>query len=364
MGYAYMQEAPEYADYVSFNHCTFLNTVMYTLESSYWWNLSVTNCIFHNAYMVGDQPSGDGTNMTPGGGTVNIDSVAGLSFTVPFTDDRTAAPNLQRHILFSNCSYSHDSWLYDYIANNPYNQTLSSDSSKIHRMPMMSTKTYHFFVDSTAGQKNFPYMWEANLLPLDTMSTTYNRPVSYSATYDPQFYLPPTNIDSIKGFLLGRWYNGFNINWAFNPQDDVNQIWPMNEDLSYTNTTIKTAAMGGYPLGDLYRWWGPLSASGEDHYTPWKAQAATEHSQISNWLANGLVTGVSKVEPNLPKKFDLGQNFPNPFNPTTQIVYSVPRKGVVSLKVYNLLGQEVATLFEGERQPGTYNVRFDAHQLS
>jgi hypothetical protein len=75
-------------------------------------------------------------------------------------------------------------------------------------------------------------------------------------------------------------------------------------------------------------------------------------------------------------------NYPNPFNPTTVISYSVPSNteqdlvsnGVrdgqlpvtssVSLKVYNLLGQEVATLFEGIRQPGNYEVTFDGSGLA
>ena len=59
----------------------------------------------------------------------------------------------------------------------------------------------------------------------------------------------------------------------------------------------------------------------------------------------------------------LFQNYPNPFNPTTQIAYSVPKSDYVSLKVYNLLGQEITTLFEGYRRAGNYEVTFDATGL-
>ena len=75
-----------------------------------------------------------------------------------------------------------------------------------------------------------------------------------------------------------------------------------------------------------------------------------------------------------PKEFVLYQNYPNPFNPTTKIKYSIPTPpssspllkgrnevGFVSLKVYDVLGNEVATLVNEEKQPGVYEVEFDSH---
>ena len=66
----------------------------------------------------------------------------------------------------------------------------------------------------------------------------------------------------------------------------------------------------------------------------------------------------------LPEAFELQQNFPNPFNPSTRIRYAVTEQAHVRLSVYNSLGQHVSTLVNGNRSPGWYNVTFDASGLS
>ena len=65
-----------------------------------------------------------------------------------------------------------------------------------------------------------------------------------------------------------------------------------------------------------------------------------------------------------PLSFNLDQNYPNPFNPTTNIKFSVPESGNVKLSVYNLVGEEVAVLVNGFSQAGTFEVTFDASNLS
>jgi Secretion system C-terminal sorting domain len=72
------------------------------------------------------------------------------------------------------------------------------------------------------------------------------------------------------------------------------------------------------------------------------------------------------VEVNLNQRveFSLRQNYPNPFNPTTKIEYTIPQDGVVKIKVFNLLGQEVASLVNGLQTQGTHDVTFDADKIS
>ena len=71
-----------------------------------------------------------------------------------------------------------------------------------------------------------------------------------------------------------------------------------------------------------------------------------------------------KKENTVVKSFELSQNFPNPFNPSTEIKFSVLKDGMVSLKVYNMLGQEVATLVNQNLTAGAYSTNFDASKLS
>lgn len=66
----------------------------------------------------------------------------------------------------------------------------------------------------------------------------------------------------------------------------------------------------------------------------------------------------------LPAEFNLAQNYPNPFNPTTTIQYSIPKSVNVEIKVYDVLGNEVATLVNEEKPAGVYEVEFDASNLS
>jgi hypothetical protein len=355
-GYAYMQETPEYGDHISFNHCTFANTMMFTLESNYWWWLSITNCVFLNSFLYGDIPSGDGANHFGNGGMINIDSVASFRTTLlpapTFSDTSTAPSALQRHILVANNSYGHEKWYTDYLAKNPYMPP--GDTDKIHRMPAMSGKTMRFFTGTTNGKKNFPYMNLINMYP--PVDTNAEWPPTYNPAGDPGMILNPENIDSIKAFLLGRWSTGVNVNWAFDINSDIQQLWPMDEDLSFTNATFKTAAMGSFPLGDLYHWW-------PTKYTAWLAQAAQERTNILNMQTNG-VTGVDQYQTTIPLTYELSQNYPNPFNPTTSIDFRLPVRSDVRLVLMNILGQEVKVIASGTYAAGSHSVTLDASSLA
>ncbi len=76
------------------------------------------------------------------------------------------------------------------------------------------------------------------------------------------------------------------------------------------------------------------------------------------------LTPVKSEYNNIPLDFILEQNYPNPFNPSTKINFSIPKSDFVTLKVYNMLGQEVATLVNRQMSAGKYSVEFNASNLT
>lgn len=85
----------------------------------------------------------------------------------------------------------------------------------------------------------------------------------------------------------------------------------------------------------------------------------------AGWSRISIVTSVKEIVNNaIPSQFELYQNYPNPFNPSTTIKYSLPEGGNVRLTIYNMLGQEVATLINGFKSAGTYSVTWNASNLA
>lgn len=108
-----------------------------------------------------------------------------------------------------------------------------------------------------------------------------------------------------------------------------------------------------------------LLAAGSDYY--WHVMAFNSDDSGSYTAPDSFTTGseITDVRQSIkiPAGFSLSQNYPNPFNPTTRIDYSIAKRSHVTLEVFNVLGEKVATLFSGEEQPGKYSADFDGSSL-
>ena len=135
-------------------------------------------------------------------------------------------------------------------------------------------------------------------------------------------------------FAIG---NLFQSNWAsriFNP---------------LINSIGETLISDNLPIGQLYGY---------------VRKVANLWADPSLKLKYDTTVGVEKVEEEIPQSFSLYQNYPNPFNPNTTISYSVTQDGFVKLAVYNMVGEEVATLVNNTQKAGKYDVTFNASKLS
>lgn len=146
-----------------------------------------------------------------------------------------------------------------------------------------------------------------------------------------------------KGSL---WY-GFDVTTG----ELVNTIG-MAYDTSKTETENRAAGTSLSPRGAAW------SNDGSKMYL-----ADFDNNNILVWNYEEVVS-VKELSSELPVKYELSQNYPNPFNPSTSIQFQLPASSDVTLKVFNVLGQEVATLVNEKMGAGSYEYNFDASNLS
>jgi hypothetical protein len=129
----------------------------------------------------------------------------------------------------------------------------------------------------------------------------------------------------------------------WNAPGEFNMVW-----------TQKTPGSSG-----LYAFPGRDGAAGVDTVRTFQV-----FLRVSPIVIDTTAVSVGEAEPGKPGVFRLSQNYPNPFNPATRIDYTVSKAGPVTIKVYNMLGQEVATLLNESLSPGSYSVDFNGATLA
>lgn len=148
----------------------------------------------------------------------------------------------------------------------------------------------------------------------------------------------------------------YEINWSSNDVINIKIEYSLNNGASW-NTVIET-----YPSTGVYNWTVPNIAT---------IQALIRISDVAMPSISDICNGTFRInhvtdienENRSLEEYQLLQNFPNPFNPTTKIYYQLPYTTFVKLKVFDLLGNEIAMLVDEEQYQGKYQVEFEAKDL-
>ena len=163
---------------------------------------------------------------------------------------------------------------------------------------------------------------------------------------------PPNNTSNIPVDTVVSWYStpgatSYDLIMARSADFNTGSIV-----VDVTNVTDTFYAVNGLAFNAL-------------HY--WKVRGTNQYGKgnfSDAWRFKTVL--VSDVDDSgiLPTEYVLEQNYPNPFNPSTNFVIKIAKSGYTTLRIYNLLGQEVALVVNEELSPGVYSFNFDASELS
>jgi len=187
----------------------------------------------------------------------------------------------------------------------------------------------------TPGNGKLQYMADIDVAPGGSVVCSY---------YDQRNTTKP-----VTEFWLSSSTNGGNL-WV---------------DVPVSDHTFTPAPIQNLVFGYQGDYTGITTAAGK----VWPFWADNSSGIYQVWTAGITIIGIKPVGNSIPEKFSLEQNFPNPFNPTTRIRFSIPSVGngrdrSLHLKVYDILGREVTTLVNEELKPGTYEADFDGSNLT
>lgn len=191
----------------------------------------------------------------------------------------------------------------------------------------------------------------------------------------PVISLPINGADVYSTSPTLRWYlstsPGDAVTYSVIVRDSCNPVYAGQGYFSIqgiTTTSLNIPGSLGLTPGKTYFYEVIAIFSGVDSIES-AEQSFTIKSSLKRTCRTTLSsnTSIASAEFNndqVPKEFTVSQNYPNPFNPSTVISYSVPISSLVSIRVFNLLGQEVKTLINTERQAGYYTVQWNGDNNS
>lgn len=199
-------------------------------------------------------------------------------------------------------------------------------------------------VDQSYGLETIEY------LPSSSIVSIYRLPTSAYTGYKILSH-QLTTLHSIE------WFSGYNNNnpamFGWLTYGQIDSIFDAGGDGA---VTFISKAQQNIAAGDsAIMWIGISVGANESEMIANMSQAEAKYN---------LITNVKEISSSLPTDYRLEQNYPNPFNPSITIQFSIPQSEYVSLKIFDVLGNEVAELVSQELSAGSYDVQFNANNLS
>ena len=229
------------------------------------------------------------------------------------------------------------------------NWTIRDSGSTVYQVnPQYKTK-------SRSGKRSIAVSWYSSV------DSTGNNIVHISDAwlFTPRF---ATNNDSISFYATG----------GAQAYTDSIQIWVNTTTNNPEGTRVKIGSIV-WPNGSVYgrfqryryslsQFSGQTIAIGFRYYMNLQ-DANGLLVQLDDIYVGGSV-GIENISSDIPKSYKLSQNYPNPFNPVTNIAFDIPKSSYAVLRVFDMLGREVAMLINEKLDAGSYRVNFDASNLS
>jgi hypothetical protein len=170
-----------------------------------------------------------------------------------------------------------------------------------------------------------------------------------ATAYVPEYV--PVELISFKGSAIGN---------------EVTLNWITATELNNLGFEVQTRTGGEYQTIGFVEGNGTTTESQSYSFTDKNIENGTYYYRLKQIDFDGTFEYSNEItiEVDIPVNYFLSQNYPNPFNPTTTIKYSLAKEGLVTLRVFDLLGKEVTTLVNEHQQAGTFNANFDGSDLA
>jgi hypothetical protein len=199
-------------------------------------------------------------------------------------------------------------------------------------------------LDGSYGLESIKYLPDSKTISI------YREPNSTFVGYK----LLSHNMPTLKSI---EWYDGYNTSnpdlFSWISYGQIDTLYDSGGDgaVSFFGTEATNIQAGGE-----FIFWVGISIGDNE------AEMLTNMSQVE--AKYSLITSVEESSLPIPTDYQLKQNYPNPFNPSTKIQFSIPQSEYVSLKIYDVLGNEVAGLINQDLSAGSYDIQFNANNLS